>query len=339
MYKGKGTVQGTNKATEDLYVTIAIMTHPDSKFTPFTLPLPPGATLSGIVYVPPSIASSSPYRPLIIAMHGAACNAHHFDVDSKHTASLAADAFSIPVVSINRPCYRNTTSFLPVPTGSTFYEESGKWEHERIFPALWQTYGIPNGCTAVVVLGHSLAAPGMIAAAAMYAQDPHPAYPLAGLIFSGWGSRIIPEAQRRAMGSEPLARKNMLMLNDPSLQTAADSVRQYMEIQTEPGPPEERSSLVDGTWAPREKRLAAQVNVPIMFALAEHDWLWYGNKEHVQEYEARFSSCPRFDGSVVRGAPHAIEWSHQSQGWYARCFGFGLEISAWKAIKDKLDGR
>ena len=51
-----------------------------------------------------------------------------------------------------------------------------------------------------------------------------------------------------------------------------------------------------------------------------------------------FPKCPRFDGSVVESAPHAIEWSHCAQGWTARCFGFAQEVTAALALRNFHSG-
>lgn len=63
-----------------------------------------------------------------------------------------------------------------------------------------------------------------------------------------------------------------------------------------------------------------------MYGMGEHDWLWEGSKKYVKEFEEWFPNSPRFDGSTVLGAPHALEWGRISQGWYVRCFGWAIEV-------------
>ena len=75
---------------------------------------------------------------------------------------------------------------------------------------------------------------------------------------------------------------------------------------------------------------------PILYALGERDWLWEGTKEAVEEFMAAFPKCPRPDGSLVQDAPHALEWSRMSQGWYARCFGWAMEVCASRGIRTLL---
>jgi hypothetical protein len=49
----------------------------------------------------------------MVGMHGGSCTAHHYDVDSKHTASLASAALGIPFVAFNRLGYKDSATFLP----------------------------------------------------------------------------------------------------------------------------------------------------------------------------------------------------------------------------------
>jgi hypothetical protein len=56
-----------------------------------------------------------------------------------------------------------------------------------IFPALWEHFGKPNGCTGIVATCHFMAVPWAIIASAHYSHDAASRYPLVGLIFSGYG--------------------------------------------------------------------------------------------------------------------------------------------------------
>ncbi|KAK2612042.1 hypothetical protein QQS21_002007 [Conoideocrella luteorostrata] len=305
--------------------------HPESKFRPFTLLMRNGGFLSGIVYLPNHPPADNADRPLVVLLHGGGCGAHHYDVDRDHTSSLAAEAVSLVVVSINRPCYPGSSSLLPVPKNSSFHRETGRWEHEFIFPLLWQTYGEPNGCVGLVVMAHSLATPGILVSASLHSQEAEPEYPLSGLILSGWGVMPNIESQRKRMSwsrEQLVANRHILMLSEEHLDAADPRLRSLLPQHTAPAPPEEAAECVDGPWASYWTSFASRINIPIMFGIGEHDWLWQGTRDHVSKFEAFFPNCPRFDGSVVLGAPHAIEWSYFSRGWYARCFGFALEVAA-----------
>lgn len=64
-----------------------------------------------------------------------------------------------------------------------------------------------------------------------------------------------------------------------------------------------------------------------MFALPEQDCFFEVTTENIRDCMAAFSKSKRVDGSLVQSAPHCMELSYWSQGWYARCFGFAMECS------------
>lgn len=311
------------------------MTHPGSKFQPFSLPLSNGGIVTGISHIPPRSAISTKYFPLMVGIHGGTCTAHNYDVDEKHTASLASAALSIPFVAFNRPNYKDSAKFLPLREGTTYLQEDGKWEHELIFPALWEHFGKPNGCTAIVPICHSLAVPGAIVAAALYAQDSMSQYPLAGLIFSGYGSRRIDRSTEftpppgtpqpgRDFGF-PREIKEPLMLSDAKLNCYDPEVLKQMSVQDVNMMTDESTDL-NGPWWTYWRTYAEQIKSPILYALGEHDWLWYGTTEHLQEFMSCFPKSERVEGGIVAGAPHALEWWWGSHAWYVRCFGWGSEV-------------
>ena len=67
----------------------AFATNPESKFTPFSLPLANGATLTGIAHIPFSsgVFHSSKQKPLLVGLHGGSCNAYTYDACPEYTAS------------------------------------------------------------------------------------------------------------------------------------------------------------------------------------------------------------------------------------------------------------
>lgn len=56
-------------------------------------------------------------RPLLIASHSGAYSSFYFDIDAKHTASLCNNSFSVPIVAIASPSYKDLTPFLAIPEG------------------------------------------------------------------------------------------------------------------------------------------------------------------------------------------------------------------------------
>lgn len=311
--------------------------NPESKFEGFSISLPNGMNISGIHYDPTKAKASTPSKPLLVLLHGGTCTAHNFDVSPTNTASLEADSLSIPIVSINRPGYLNSTQLTQVPEGSTYQQELGKAiYHEQLFPKLWEKFGKPAECNSIVLLGHSMACMGIVIAAGVYADDPSPKYPLSGIILSGWGSRTtdfkvqIPEDR-----AAKTKWKQYIMLTYPHKHLADDSILPCIETQDHSIDWEEGKEVWTGTFFNDWRQYSDKVKVPIMFGIGEHDALWQGTAEHVKEYETMFPNCERFDGSVVLGAPHAIEWSFMATGWYARCFGFASEVATLHGMRSK----
>lgn len=303
---------------------------------PFTLDLPNNATVAGIHSIP---TASPPlrYRPLIVALHGGTYDCHYFDATPTYTASITSAAFGIPFISVDRPCYGGTTSFLPLPPGSTFNEETGLWLHKYILPAVWREFGLPNRCNCVVLFCHSFGSMGGIVAAALHAEDANSSYPLGGLIISGLGDKqsanmkdappMLPNA-----GPEhvlfPLAVKDSVMFRPA---TVDPDILNQSERLNAASPAVEMYELKGwlGSW----KSWAAKVKSAVMFALVEDDVFFEATEEEVRGILEAFTQSERVDGSLVRGAPHCMELSYWAQGWYARCFGFAMECSAGVGVR------
>jgi hypothetical protein len=167
----------------------------------FKLPLSNGAIVTGIRNIPPRSTTNPKYRPLIVGLHGGTYDCHYFDADPKYTASTLSNIFGVPFVSIDRPCYGGTSSFLPLQPGTNFPEETASRLHRYILPALWSEFGEPNECNCIIFLCHSLGGMPGIIVGALYAQDSQPAYPLGGTIVSGMGDTQTPSAiENRILG-------------------------------------------------------------------------------------------------------------------------------------------
>lgn len=308
-------------------------TNRDSRFSRFRISPLEGVTITGIHYLPSPSSTAPKDRPLIVLLHGATCSAHNFDVSPSLTASLMADALSIPLVSINRPGYADSTP-LCVPEDSTFHQTLAKFYHDNLFPVLWARFGEPAGCTALVPFAHSFGSPGMILAAGIHAQDVEPKYPLAGIIFSGWGNiRAIEQMAHPTDPSQKLTWKRMIMLGKPENDCAPAEAVNALAIQDQPAAPGERDDVINGAWFKYWRSYSDHITVPVMYGQAEFDFFWEGSMRQVAEMVKCFPKCRRFDGSFVAGAPHAIEWSWMAQGWYARCFGFAAEVVSLYAME------
>lgn len=205
--------------------------------------------------------------------------------------------------------------------------------HKYILPKLWSEFGIPNACNCIVLLCHSMGSMGGIVAAALHAEDNEAQYPLGGIIASGMGDRLQPWMTERPLGwsqvDEHMVRLPPDGKDDVLLPrgTAPEEVLQQVERLNAPAP--FADLMFSETWIPVwQGRWAARVSVPVFFAMVKDDCFFVVTEDYMQEYRAAFKSSRRVDVSLVNDAPHCIELSYWSQGWYARCFGFALECAA-----------
>ncbi|PYI23184.1 hypothetical protein BO99DRAFT_224678 [Aspergillus violaceofuscus CBS 115571] len=301
---------------------------------PLRIKLSNGGTVTGLQSIPPASASHLRYRPLVVALHGGCYDSQYFQGIAPYSAQIPSVALGVPFVAIDRPSYGGTSSILPVPEGTDFYQETGRWLHRYILPQIWSDLGAPSNCNCIILLSHSLGVPGAIVGATLHAQDDAPRYPLGGLIASGMGNTQLP-AMRASSPSFvtidadhvqfPGEYKDAVMFRPG---TAAAEVLGLCERLNAISP---LPDLVDfpTIWLPVWKETwASHVVVPVMFALVEDDPFFIADQPELDTCVRAFKRSARVDGSLVRGAPHCMELSYWSQGWYARCFGFAMECAA-----------
>ncbi|KAI7541015.1 hypothetical protein KC331_g8834 [Hortaea werneckii] len=312
---------------------------------PLNLILPGGNAVTGIQNNPTSSQVTTPRsRPLIVAFHGGSYECHYFDADAQHTAKIPSDTYGIPFISLDRLDYGGTSSVLPVPEGSSFPIEEGKRMHEHIFPTIWTQHGIPNGCSCLIVLCHSLGSMAGIVAAALHSQEDKPSYPLGGLIFSGLADKHqsgidspFPEPNVGSYHFRYLVQGKDSMMFRPG--TVDPSILDQSERLNAPIPLPEMKSLYE-YWIHNWKQdWAHRVRVPVMYALPGQDCFFESTTENARQTMAAFTNSPRVEGGLILGAPHCMELSHWSQGWYARCFGFALECAACAALSAQGQGQ
>ena len=147
--------------------------------------------MTGITHFPPTSATAPPFCPLMVGIHGGSCTAHQL---RRRLKAHRLSRFRLPRHPLRRPLIARTTKTrLPfcLDRRNDLFAEEGIWEHELIFPALWEPLGKPNGCTGIVAIRHSMAVAGVIIAASLYSQVVTPTSPLRGLVFSGYGTQRI----------------------------------------------------------------------------------------------------------------------------------------------------
>ncbi|TQN63990.1 hypothetical protein CSHISOI_11432, partial [Colletotrichum shisoi] len=309
----------------------------------FKLSLPDGKTVSGLHSIPPAADGAGGtrpvHRPLLVGLHGGCFSSAYFDVDD-HSARHVSAATGVPFVAIDRPGYMDTSPVEAIPETSSFHQEWGTFLHRSILPALWDEFGVPNGCSSIALHCHSLGAPGGCVAAALHGGEASPAYPLAAVTISGFGNAASnlrtrdftpPDDPPPRTISFPHHVKDALMF-PPG--TADPAVLAQTSRLDRPMPYREMADMRSRWLATWRDRFAGRIRAPVLVALAGRDGLWLTGDEDLREYAAAFTGSRRVEGSVIPGAPHNLEMSYWSQGWYARVFGFAMEGAASLAIGD-----
>lgn len=302
---------------------------------PLHLTLPNGNTVSGDAFIPAQPASTPQHKPLIVALHGGTMTSQYFNATASTTAANPAKNLGIPFIALDRPGYGNTTAMpLPPPQDSSYFQEEGKYLHSQILPAIWKQHAQAAQTTCIVLLGHSMACPSAIVAAALYATTEQQSdYILGGIMLSGWGSspRGTPEqAQATLEGktwgdrlSAPLFGFFSTLLYGTEEQNLVDlDVREHAVLGKAGfsfGEACDGLLQWQGYW---EERYGQQVKVPVLYAMGELDGLWEVNESSMEKFVKGFTSAKRVDSNVIKGAPHCMEVSRSCRVWYDQCFQF-----------------
>ncbi|ETI26421.1 hypothetical protein G647_03198 [Cladophialophora carrionii CBS 160.54] len=317
----------------------------------FTLSLTNEAQVSGLLSIPSRTSTTPYYRPLIVGLHGGTYFSSYFANETASSALRIAASLGVPFISVDRPGYKDSTALPTLPAGSTFLQEEGKYLHQHILPAIWQAYGAASEATTVVILAHSLGAPGAIVAAALHAREQQQhTYPCGGLIMSGWGTvHARPrEAAKHMMDTLtvngrinwPLEHKDAPMFGATPEELALRVSPDVLALTSQLDHSMSRGEIEDGTftWLDYWLDYAKDVQWPIMYGMAQHDALWKTTRENVEDFARAFTSSQRVERGVVLEAPHCMELSYWGPGWIARCIGFAIECAAAEGVKRATQG-
>ncbi|KAJ5101126.1 hypothetical protein N7456_007178 [Penicillium angulare] len=304
----------------------------------FSFELDDGRRVSGRVSLPPA-APGKGFCPLLVCLHGGSYDSEYFDATPEYSITQISDALGIPVVSIDRPGYGDSTQpALPQGESTTYAQVQGKYINEQILPRVWQEYGTQSGATAIVLLSHSIGA--MMATISAACRTNTGNYPLAGLITSGIGAETNPVIAQQfkdiiTPGQEFMkfdpAIKDMSMLQLPHKKLADPEITEFTAALNRPTPIGEFMDI-NYTWLSYWKEYSGVIDVPLLYGISEFDELWMSTSESMQQYRDAFPSCPRIESSIIPQAPHCIELSYQRRGWLAKCCGFALECATWYAL-------
>lgn len=251
-------------------------------------------------------------RPLLVCIPGGSYNAHYFDVPG-HSFVRAATDRGFPVAALNRPGYEDSTA-LAKPTFAGNAEAI-----TRALDDLWSR--VKSGCPGIVLVGHSMGG----AIAVHIAAQPRP-WPLLGIAISAIHYDA-PEAVTQAWNSMPpdisieFTHEQRIQFMYGPAGTFETSVVEAAAGAASPIPVAELLEVVGG-WIRDFPTVAAAVDVPVHYGLAEHEKLWNSSPARVSEFAAAFTASPGVSAHHVLGVGHNID--HHNAGQQ-----FRFEVLNW----------
>lgn len=258
-------------------------------------------------------------QPLLVCVPGGSYTSRYFDVPG-HSLLETAAAHGMPTVAVDRPGYAGSS---PAGDETTFSANA-----EVINAALtrvWSEYA--DTATGVVLVGHSMGG-----AVAVHMAAAHPEWPLLGVVVTAVHTDA-PENVARAWASMP---------PDISIEFDESQRRQFMYgpvgsyadsviAQSQPSwhaiPVAELLEIVGG-WVTDFHALAARVEVPVYYALAEHEGLWNSSPDNVAAFGAAFSASPSVTTSFVEGSGHNIDHHDVSSDFHQELIAWAAALSA-----------
>lgn len=259
--------------------------------------------------------------PLVVAVHGGGYHSGYFDVPGHSLLDVGAAA-GFEVVALDRPGYGGSAG---PPAGELTFARSAEILDEAI-GTLWGERG--GARPGVVLVSHSIGA-----AITVHLAARRPTWPLLGISLHGVGDRSpahvvdawhavppgagpveLPAPQRRALLYGPLG-----TVDDEAVTAARASVA--------PLPHAEMLEIVDG-WPVEHAALAADVAVPVQYALAEHDGLWIVDEERVSAFAAAFTAAPWVHARIQGGTGHNIDHHRLARALHLGQLAFAVECAA-----------
>jgi pimeloyl-ACP methyl ester carboxylesterase len=258
-------------------------------------------------------AVGEPGKPLIVCIPGGSYNAHYFDLPG-HSLIEAAHERGFPVVALDRPGYGGSD---PVG-GPTRFAANADVLDEAI-SELWKQYA--DSSPGVVLIGHSMGG----AVAFHIASRAHD-WPLLGVSATAIHVEA-PDVVLEAWDAVPdgvvveFTHEMRLMFMYGPEGTFEPDVLDLAMKASEPIPVEELREVVGG-WITDFPGIAARVEVPVHYGLAEHENLWTSTPESVRSFGDAFTRSPRVDAEHVKGVGHNIDHHLDSAAFHQRQLDF-----------------
>jgi pimeloyl-ACP methyl ester carboxylesterase len=262
-------------------------------------------------------------RPLLVCLPGGGYSAGYFDVPGCSLLDAAiANGFS--TFALDRPGYGETDA---LPPGDDVFRRNAERVNAAI-DTLWADHG--GGRPGVVVIAHSIGA-----AVTMHLAAGDVSWPLLGVALHGI-SDLAPEHVIGAWNSMPPGRpveltpqQRRMFLYGPA-DTFDPDVAIRADAAAAPCPIEELLEVV-GEWPAIAATVAARVEVPVHYVLAEHDTLWLTGQERVDAFGAHFTAAPRVEAMLYSATGHNIDHHLRGPEVHLRQLAFALSCAPTQA--------
>jgi 3-oxoacid CoA-transferase subunit B len=263
-------------------------------------------------------ADGGPGLPLVVCIPGGSYNVHYFDVPG-HSLLQAASERGFPVVALNRPGYGGSS---PQAGGPSFAQNAVVLS--EAIGVLWAEYA--DTAPGVVLVGHSMGG-----AVALHIAASERSWPLLGVSVTGIHTDA-PEGVAAAWASIPdgigvefTDEQRVQFMYGPADSYDAGVVGDAA-VAAEKIPVEELREVVDG-WITDFAALAPRVDVPVHYALTEHDHLWTSTAENAASFGAAFTGAPSVLAEHVPGVGHNVDHHHGSGAFHAHQLDFAAQVS------------
>lgn len=260
-----------------------------------------------------------PGLPLLVCIPGGSYNSHYFDVPG-HSLLEAAHRAGFSVVALDRPGYQGSD---PVEGEVTFAKNAVVLD--AAIAELWKRYSATT--TGVVVIGHSMGG-----AIAIHIASHKHSWPLLGISATSIHTEA-PEQVTQAWNSIP-ADATIPFSKEQRIQFMYGPEGSYdpvvvddAEVSADMIPVAELLEVV-GRWTTDFPSLAAEVTVPVHYALAEHEALWISTDANVAAFGNAFTASPQVTAERVSGAGHNLDHHHNSADIHARQLEFARSLPA-----------
>ena len=319
----------------------------------FSLTLEDRSPVDGLLFTPQHqpLPAISGRKPLLVVVPGGTYTADFFDADAKHSLRSVCNCLGVPALALNRAGYGST----PPPSivdqkENSFIQQSGRWLNTLALPAIWTKYATTLDISSIVLYGHSIGAAVCLVSAAEYAKHKYTTpYHLAGLMLSGIGCKN-PEnsfdviLQEEYKANRPMPLKQIGFPSDQQVQYMLGSSPQLYQPTIVQQIVRLRNDIyiqelldIEFLWRDYWKSYASLITVPVLYNPGLLDRLWIINQETVDDFRKGFTKSTGVSVIVSPNAPHAIELSHQSTGFYIKMVGFAVECAAQLEIALAMD--